>query len=190
MRKSLLAALVVVASMAAFASTAAAFPLNVNPGGSITARGLRYNITALGGLVSITCDVTLNGTINRVVNTGAGGAGAITSGSVSNCNYPVTLLLSSTNQWPLTAITALGTAPALTGVLGRIDNAQFFVAGLPLVGDCLVRGAVNFLIPISGGTANSLTTLASTFATSSCGISASDRGGQSYSISPSQTVTR
>jgi hypothetical protein len=180
MRKSFIAAAIATVAMGAAASSASA--LNVSPAGSITATSTApYRLTALGGLINITCDVTLTGTIASSFSV-PGHAGDITGGSVANCSNPVSLLVSSSNPW---SIDAASGGPSL--VTGTLSNAQFEVQGLPIVGTCLVRGNVN--ISIAGPTATTIRTAASTLGTSSCGITASDAGGQTFSLSPTQTLS-
>lgn len=185
MRKSFLLGLVAMAALAFGASTAAAFPISASPGGAITSTGARFTVEGPLG-VNVICDVTMTGSLNTVVRAAGGTAGSITGVNVANCNYRTTVLVSSSNPWPIR--TNSHTTP-LTSILNTISNVGFEVAGLPLAGTCLFTGSINFLIAVSGGLSQGITTLASTL-TSACPlITGRVVANQAFTLSPQQRLT-
>jgi len=141
MKSAFVAFLAAAAALLMGASMANA-DITASPAGAMTATSLgTVDLIGEGGLIDITisCDVTLTGSVNASIADPNGALGAVTGGSARNCdNGSATLLVSSANTWPLTLVGS----PDLTNTLARLEirNVQFSVTVLGQT--CLYTGNI------------------------------------------------
>jgi hypothetical protein len=195
LRSIRLALLVVVAvAAAAVGSGAAASEFQFSPGGAITGASLGP-VTFSGSGITITCNLTLRGTVTsaRVPKVAGTSYGEITSVTVGRCSGGTASALGL--PWPVVYNAILGTLPeGVTGVSLTLQRAGFLMNTIGL--ECLYGGSVTSLLAVTG--TNPYTTGLYAVPTGSsvplvrgsflCPRSGSMSG--TFGISPTQTVTR
>lgn len=190
---AMLAAVALVA-LAAGSGTAAAGEFQFSPGGTITGASLGA-VTFSGSGITITCNLTIRGTVTsaRVPKVSGTSYGEITSVSVGRCSGGTASVLGL--PWPVVYNSILGTLPeAVTGVSLTLQRTGFLMNAIGL--ECLYGGSITSLLAVTGR--NPYTTgLYAIPAGSSApfvrGSAFCPRTGSmtgTFGISPTQTVTR
>jgi hypothetical protein len=150
MRITKLATMVVAAAaVLAFGAATASASTGVSvPGGAITGTGTA--ITFSGGFGSITCPVTLVGSLNARINKTVGATvGTITSGSVGACSGSFGVVSASASvlgfPWTVTYRSFSGTLPNISRVNLVANGAAFLISASTLLGqlNCLYRDNVD-----------------------------------------------
>jgi hypothetical protein len=191
-RLAVVAAVAVLAS-ALGAGTAMGASFQFSPGGSITGTSLGP-VTFSGSGISITCNLTLRGTVtSSVVEKRAGASyGAITSVTVGTCSGGSAVVLGL--PWPVTYNSILGSLPdRVTAVSLTINDTGFSVTFSGIT--CLYGGDATSLLSVTGR--NPYTTTLYAVPSNRMGLvrgsflcpSSGSMSG-TFAISPTQTVTR
>jgi hypothetical protein len=182
-------------ALAALGSGAAfAGEFQFNPGGTITGTSLGP-VTFSGNGITITCNVTLRGTVtsNRVPKVAGTSYGEITAVTIGRCSGGSASVLGL--PWPVTYNAILGTLPeGVTGVSLTVARTGFLMNTIGL--ECLYGGSVTSLLAVTG--TNPYTTglyaipSESTVPLVRGSFLCPTRGTMSgtFGISPTQTVTR
>ena len=147
-RFRLLAAVVVLALLPA-ARAAAVEQLAVTPAGEVTAVS-QGPITFTAGGYTITCNVTLTGSIEEdpLLAVVGNRAGTITGASISGCtNGAITAVLGLPLSIEYAGIT--GTLPSITSMQFTLDRLAFESTMLGLF-RCLYSGAIRATLPLTG----------------------------------------
>jgi hypothetical protein len=171
-----LAALLAAIGMSAASSSALAISgVSISPGGAITASATA--LISRGTVGTLSCNVSLVGTLRAGLTAAGGSIGSITSGRTSNCTLngsPTTVSLTFNPAWNIT----IGANGLIT-----VSNVVF------VAGACTYRGSV--IAGYTRGPPAQLITLASTLTGSPnppCGTS-TIQASQTFNISPAQTIT-
>jgi len=175
------------------AGTASAASFQFDPGGRITGTSLGV-VTFSGSGITITCPVTLSGTVTSAVVEKRSGAtyGAVTSVRIGRCSGGTVAVLNL--PWSVTYDSILGTLPsAVTGVALTVNGTGVALTFSGIT--CLYGGTVSSLLAVTGSNpyrttlytlpANSIPLVSGGFL---CPRSGSMSG--TFAISPTQTVTR
>jgi hypothetical protein len=189
-----LAAALALGALALGAATASAGEFQFSPGGAITGTSLGA-ITFSGSGVTITCNLTLSGTVTsaRVPKVAGTSYGEITSVTIGRCSGGSAAVLNL--PWPVTYNAILGTLPeGVTGVSLTANGTGFAMTFSGI--QCLYGGNLTTLLAVTGR--NPYTTGLYTVPSNSslpllsggflCPRSGSMSG--TFGISPTQTVTR
>lgn len=192
-RHALLAAVALVA-LAVGCSTAVAGEFQFSPGGTITGTSLGP-VTFSGSGITITCPLTLRGTVTsaRVPKVAGTSYGEVTSVSIGRCSGGTAAVLGL--PWPVVYNAILGTLPnAVTGVSLTVNRTGFLLNAIGI--ECLYGGSITTLLAVTG--TNPYTTglyeipagSSAPFVRGSffCPRTGSMTG--TFGISPTQTVTR
>jgi hypothetical protein len=141
-------AVVALAALAAATGTAAAAEFQFSPGGTITGTSLGP-VTFSGSGITITCPLTLRGTVTsaRVPKVAGTSYGEITSVTVGRCSGGSVSVLGL--PWPVVYNAILGTLPnAVTGVSLTVNRTGFLFNALGL--ECLYGGSITSLLAVTG----------------------------------------
>jgi hypothetical protein len=111
----------------------------------LTSRGLVF-----AGTVNVTCDVTLNGTLQRLITKALGSpAGSVTEGRTTNCRESffgatrALVLAEPRNGFPITYSSITGTLPTITGGTLLVEGAfELHVSPFGAAAECLFRGRI------------------------------------------------
>jgi hypothetical protein len=175
------------------AGTASAASFQFNPGGRITGASLGP-VTFSGSGITITCNLTLSGTVtSAVVEKRAGTSyGSVTSVRIGRCTGGTAAVLGL--PWSVTYNAILGTLPsAVTGLELTVNGTGFALTFSGIT--CLYGGNVSSLLAVSGSNpyTTTLYALPSNSVPLVSGIFLCPRSGSmsgTFGISPTQTVTR
>ncbi|MDW5598341.1 hypothetical protein VSS74_28540 [Conexibacter stalactiti] len=182
MRLTFFASLLAAFTLALGVTSAAAFPIAATPGGNITA--IEDTFTFEGPIgVSISCDVTMTGTLSTTIARAGATIATINSVTLSGCNYPTRADV--TTPWTLTANSH--TTP-LTVIGANLAGVVFEVRNLPIVGPCTFAGGIAFNAPVSSGVTSYIGTLASTLSSTCQFVVGRVAAGQTFALSPNQTM--
>lgn len=188
------AAAIAVVAFAAVSGTAAAGEFQFSPGGAITGASLGP-VTFSGSGITITCNLTLRGTVTsaRVPKVAGTSYGEITSVSVGRCTGGTASVLNL--PWPVVYNSILGSLPeGVTGVSLTVQRAGFKLNSLGL--ECLYGGSLTSLLAVTGSNPYTTGLYAIPSGSSVPFVSGSPlcpRTGSmsgTFGISPTQTVTR
>jgi hypothetical protein len=153
-RKATLALAGAIALLAGLATGAAAVDtLSIRPAGRITAVAGALTFSDAGGLVRVTCAVTLGGTLSGATMDKLAGTviGGLTSASASGCSGGTARFLAPTAErpWPIVYNEILGTLPSeVTGIQLEFDAAAVSVTASFLT--CLYRGDLQAQLAVTG----------------------------------------
>jgi hypothetical protein len=189
-----LAAALALAALALGAASVSAAEFQFSPGGTITGASLGA-VTFSGTGVTITCNLTLRGTVTsaRVPKVSGTSYGEITSVTIGRCTGGSAAVLSL--PWKITYNGILGTLPErVTGVSLTANGTGFKLTFSGI--ECLYGGNVSTLLAVTGTnpyttglyavpSGSSLPLVSGSFL---CPRSGSMTG--TFGISPTQTVTR
>jgi hypothetical protein len=191
-RLTVVVAVAVLAS-ALGAGTAVGASFQFSPGGAITGTSLGA-VTFSGSGITITCELTLSGTVtSRVVEKRAGASyGAVTSVSIGRCSGGSAAV--SGLPWPVTYNAILGSLPdGVTAVSLTVNDASFALTFSGIT--CTYGGDVTSLLSVSGRNpytttlyaipSNRVPLVRGSFLCPSTGSMSG-----TFAISPTQTVTR
>lgn len=151
MRKASRAAAIVLAVASALASGAgvAGALRSIELSRAGTLKTDRSPVTFSGSGLQVTCQLVLEGTVNRAIAKSVGSAaGSITLGTAERCtNFgnaaTATILAEARTPWQMGYQTFLGTLPNVIGVAFRLTNVRVLIATLGT--GCLFRGGVLIL---------------------------------------------
>ena len=187
-------AVAVIAAMAVGSGMAAAAEFQFSPGGTITGTSLGP-VTFSGGGITITCPLTLRGTVTsaRVPKVSGTSYGEITSVTIGRCSGGTASVLNL--PWPITYNAILGTLPnAVTGVALTASRLGFQLSAIGIT--CLYGGSVATLLAVTGMNPYTTGLYAVPAGSSAPFVSGSflcPRSGTmtgTFGITPQQTVTR
>lgn len=182
-----------VAVAALGAGSAAAAEFQFSPGGTITGTSLGA-VTFSGGIFTITCNLTIRGTVTsaRVVKVAGTSYGSITSVSIGRCSGGTAAV--SGLPWPVVYNAILGSLPnAVSGVSLTLQRARFSATFSGIT--CQYGGDITSLLAVTGSNPYT-TTLYAVPGASVPLVSGSflcPRTGSmsgTFALSPTQTVTR
>ncbi|MGN6188150.1 MAG: hypothetical protein ACTHOE_04575 [Conexibacter sp.] len=137
-----------IAAMALAGGSAAAGEFQFRPGGAITGASLGP-VTFSGNGITITCNLTLRGTVTsaRVPKVAGTSYGEITSVTIGRCSGGTASVLGL--PWPVVYNAILGTLPeGVTGVSLTIQRTGFLLNTIGL--ECLYGGSVTSLLGVTG----------------------------------------
>jgi len=166
------------------ASASANTPVNITPGGAITATFATNGIIFDAGIAQANCPLTLTGTLltsSVVLADGLLSVGNITGGTPTTpCNgLAIRLLLSASNPWLISLVSLNADGRANVRILNvQVSSSIFGIT-------CLFSGNVN--ATINGG---SITNPSGTLSPVSGPCGDATVGGNGGTLSPSQTITR
>jgi hypothetical protein len=139
-RKLFITAALALAAFMAASGTASAFTATVAPAGAITSvsRGL---VTFSSGTTTITCRVTLRGSLNATVTLTAGQSlGRVSAVEIAECSSGATVTVLSL-PYNLNYQSVAGTLPnAVTAINFRVDAAAFNLSLFGRFINCLYSG--------------------------------------------------
>jgi hypothetical protein len=142
------AAAIAVLALAVGATGALAGEFQFSPGGAITGASLGA-VTFSGSGISISCNLTLRGTVTsaRVPKVVGTSYGEITSVSIGRCSGGTAAVLGL--PWPVVYDAILGTLPeAVTGVSLTVQRTGFLLTTFGL--ECLYGGSLTSLLAVTG----------------------------------------
>lgn len=183
-----------IAAAALGAGSAAASEFQFSPGGTITGTSLGP-VTFSGSGITITCPLTLSGTVTsaRVPKVSGTSYGEVTSVTIGRCTGGTASVLSL--PWPITYNAILGTLPnAVTGVALTVNRLGFQLSALGIT--CLYGGNIATLLAVTGTNPYTTGLYAVPAGSSAPFVSGSflcPRTGTmtgTFGITPTQTVTR
>jgi len=141
-------AAVALAALTAGGGAATASEFQFSPGGAITGTSLGP-VTFSGSGITITCNLTIRGTVTsaRVPKVVGTSYGEITSVSVGRCSGGTAAVLGL--PWPVVYNGILGTLPnAVTGVSLTVQRTGFLLTTFGL--ECLYGGSLTSLLAVTG----------------------------------------
>jgi hypothetical protein len=189
-----MAAAIAVVAFAVLAASAAAGEFQFSPGGTITGTSLGP-VTFSGSGITITCPLTLSGTVTsaRVPKVAGTSYGEVTSVTVGRCSGGTAAVLGL--PWPVVYNAILGALPeAVTGVSLTVQRTGFLLRTLGL--ECLYGGNLTTLLAVTG--TNPYTTglyavppgSSAPFVRGSVFCPRTGTMSGTFGITPTQTVTR
>lgn len=131
------ALIVALAAVLAHSGTASATTgIGISPGGAITANSVG-RITFTGGAVSISCDISLTGTLAASVAKVAGTSfGSITAGTSTSCGTGVVSSVLTATPWAVQYRSFTGTLPSISTLTQRWAPMTWSY-GAVTIGTCL-----------------------------------------------------